>query len=159
MDNAMKMLAQAQLNGLDRQLSITRIVMELYLYNQNATASANTAFQALQIDSEEMCARYFAADALSQLNHPEASAVIARAQMELDDMQARLYAMAGGLFCLAGDYVNATAQLGFLAGKRDMEALSLVKHDPAWHAVRNATPSDSAELQKAHAAYTKVFAF
>ncbi|WP_437751026.1 hypothetical protein [Sorangium sp. So ce1389] len=184
---AMRLVGQASVNGLDRNLSIMRILMELATYDAGKTPAkdgerslaferaAEYAWQTLQIDNEEAFARYFVADNVNfmlradalrnapSLDDDDAKHTIVRARAELNGLRARIVAMEGGLDCLEGNFGDALKKLEVLEKHRDIEALSLVKRDPAWARVRDYKSqgeSDHPEgLRGAHEQYQRLFKF
>jgi hypothetical protein len=153
MNDALFNIGKAQMNGLDRQPSMLRAMMELSIYMggkmrkpEDAKAAYNNgvqfAWQALQIEIEETFARYFAADGLKQLqklsavSQPVADAAVKRAHAALDGMTARLLAMRGGLDCLEGNQEAALEKLRQIREIGDLEALTMVSRDPAWAQLR-----------------------
>ncbi|MGK3983955.1 hypothetical protein WME99_13010 [Sorangium sp. So ce136] len=183
LDEAMNLIGKAYMNGLSRQLPILRVMMELAAYKGHGTAKGDEstrggagptgfetavghAWQTLQIDSEEAFARYFVANGLkhiSERNDPDAEQAIVRARAELNGLRARLLAMEGGLDCLEGKYADARQKLRLLKSNFDLEALSLVRRDPAWKKVRDVDASQpqgrNKELSDTHTDYKELFAF
>ena len=192
MDLALAQLTSAQMNGMDRQLSVLRVIMELYVYHgANSANNPNSqqfleeggraAWEVLQLDSDETFARYFVADALSNQGDPEAPFAVQRARMALSDMSARILAMDGALDCLeimlvdrqiiqtsdpsfvSDRLVAAAGKLQTLKSNCDLEALSLVKHDPAWafvlSTIRDNKGPPPQGAQALTAAYNALFQF
>lgn len=144
LDQAVKLIGRAHVNGIDRQLSIVRVMMELAICNGQqgkggCESAVQFAWQALQLDNEEFFARYFVADGMWHLERKDSADIrsaIERARAELSAAKARIVAMEGGLDCLEGKYDEAYRKLEALRGRCDVDALSLVGRDPAWRDVR-----------------------
>ncbi|KYF76006.1 hypothetical protein BE11_03445 [Sorangium cellulosum] len=189
LDQAMELIGQACMNGLDRNMSIMRIMMELATYSAGDTSghrerslaherAAEYAWQTLQVDNEEAFARYFVADNVnfmfdadklnnaSSLDDDDANHTILRARADLNGLRARIIAMEGGLDCLEGKFGDALEKLKALENNRDLEALSLVMRDPAWACVRDnnpqcvrGLPAHPEGLRDAHAQFLRLFNF
>ncbi|WP_437961404.1 hypothetical protein WME76_18335 [Sorangium sp. So ce119] len=178
LERAMTLVGKASINGLDRTLTILRIIMALATYRAGKAAAmgvdpspgfktaAEYAWQTLQIDSEEAAARYFVADNVHHVSNPadaDARHTIVRARAELRGVRARIIAMEGGLDCMEGKFAEACEKLEFLRRNFDVEAYSLVRRDPAWARVREGkSPGADGELKglaDAHKHYRRLFQF
>ncbi|WP_437878894.1 hypothetical protein [Sorangium sp. So ce513] len=178
LERAMTLVGKASINGLDRTLTLLRIMMALATYRANKAAgtgvepsagfktAAEYAWQTLQIDSEEAAARYFVADNvyhMSNSDDADARHTIVRARAELRGLRARIIAMEGGLDCMEEKFADACEKLEFLRRNFDLEAYSLVRRDPAWARVRDGrflhAGGQPRGLDDAHKHYRRLFQF
>jgi hypothetical protein len=171
-----ELIGRAHMNGLDRQMALLRVMMELSINNHGVHGGAagfedtlRLAWSTLQLASEETAARYFIANGLHHhlaSKDPDAKSAIKRARAEMRGARARLLAMEGGLDCLEGKYGDACTKLKDLEHHFDLDALALVRRDPAWKAVRDCGCNElenqrekQEELQKAYDSYKQLFTF
>lgn len=156
LDLSERLIGQAQMKGLDRPLTILRVMMQLAIYRNDPRgfeSAVGFAWQTLQLDSEDSFARYYVADGLKAIGSPSADAAIRRARLALNDTQALLLAMMGGLDCMEGKMVHAKGKLADLIAHRNIEALAMIERDPAWAPVREG------DANEAHEHYQKLFEY
>jgi tetratricopeptide (TPR) repeat protein len=156
LDLSEKLIREAETAGLDRPLTILRVMMQLAIYRNDPrgfNAAVGFAWQTLQLDSEDSFARYYVANGLNALGSPEAPDAIRRARLALNDTQALLLAMTGGLDCMEGKTELAMGKLADLLAHRNIEALAMIQRDPAWAPLRSGNPDE------AHDHYRKLFEY
>lgn len=156
LDLSQQLIGEAQMKGLDRPLTILRVMMQLAIYRNDPRgfeSAVGFAWQTLQLDSEDSFARYYVADGLKALGSPDADAAIRRARLALNDTQALLLAMMGGLDCMEGKTLLAMGKLADLLAHRNIEALAMIERDPAWAPVREG------DTNEAHEHYRKLFEY
>jgi len=157
LDLSAKLIGEAQMKGLDRPLTILRVMMQLAIYRNDSVgfeSAVGYAWQTLQLDSEDSFARYYVANGLKALGSPEADAAIRRARLALHDTQALLLAMMGGLDCMEGKLELAAGKAADLLAHRNLEALAMIERDPAWRPLR-----DAPTTQEGQAQYHKLFEY
>lgn len=159
MDESMVNIGKAQMSGLNRDLSMSRAMMEMAIYMGGELAQScsreskeaalrvfqdgvQIAWRVLQVENDETFARYFVANGLNQIarlrgvEDPTARAALSRARAALNGMNARVLAMRGGLDCLEGKLRKAEKKLKKIRELGDIQALTIVSRDPAWARMR-----------------------
>lgn len=156
LDLSEKLIGEAQLKGLDRPLTILRVMMQLAIYRNDPRgfeSAVGFAWQTLQLDNEDSFARYYVANGLKSTGSPDAAAAIRRARLALHDTQSLLLAMLGGLDCMEGKLELAAGKLADLLAHRNIEALAMIERDPAWEPLRSGDPTEG------HEHYRKLFEY
>lgn len=141
MSGAVDLIGKAQMTGLDRVQTLQKVLMELSMYsardNEQYRRTVQLAWQVLQSNSEEAMGRYFVADGLTQMKHPEAECAIETARRELHVARDRITCMMAGLDLLQHKDDDAKQKLREIAACVDMHTLVMLSKDPAWERARN----------------------
>jgi tetratricopeptide (TPR) repeat protein len=126
---AVRLIGNAYMTGMDRQVPLTRTLTNFALINLSRSKTKDTearlkeeeaavqyAWTLLQAETDEVYARYYVADALELIEGEPSKEgnlcpAIARARVEVFSMRGRALAMQGGLACMERNYAEAAQVL------------------------------------------------